>query len=217
MKGFSRRALLASAGALSAGGLAGCLGGGTGGSGGGGNEHECSGEQRSVEVPPAGDPESDVTVTGYTDFACPHCREYAQSTYPEIESAYVSSGQIAYDHQDFPLPMDETWSWAVPNASLALFEETGAQAYYTFVEEVYQYQGEYSAENVAGLAAELGAEEEPIRAAIEDGPFCEQLVTARAEAMDRGVSATPTVFVNDTQLEAPSTDELREEIESALG
>lgn len=217
MKGFSRRALLASAGTLSAGGLAGCLGGGTGGSGGGGDEHECSGEQRSVEVPAAGDPESDVTVTGYTDFACPHCREYARNTYPEIESEYVSPGLIAYDHHDFPLPMDETWSWAVPNASLALFEETDAQAYYTFVEEVYRYQGEYSEENVVGLAAELGAAEEPIRAAIEDGPFCEQLVTGRAEAVNRGVSATPTVFVNDTQLEAPGADELREEIESALG
>lgn len=212
MQQYSRRALLASAGALSTGALAGCLGGGNGSE----SDHECSGEQRSVDVPPAGDPESGVTVAAYTDFACPHCRTYARNTYPEIEAGYIEPGTIAYEHHDFPLPMDAMWSWAVPNAAFAVFEETGAEAYYTFVEEVYRYQGEYSADNVAGLAGELGADEEPVRAAIENGPFCEQLTENRAAAQERGVNATPTVFVNDQQLEAPGVEDLREAIDSAL-
>lgn len=216
MERYSRRALLAGAGALSAGTLAGCLGGGNGGSS-GSDEHECSGEQRSVEVPPAGDPESDVTVTAYEDFACPHCRRYAEDTAPEIKADYVETGEIAYVHRDLPIPMDETWSWAVPNASLAVFEDAGADPYYTFVEEVYQFQDEYSADNVAGLGAELGADEEAVRTAIESGPFCEQVKDSKAEAEQRGVSGTPTVFVNDRSLQNPSVDELREAIESALG
>lgn len=214
MQGYSRRALLASAGALSAGTLAGCLGGGGGPSGESGRE--CSGEQRSVDVPPAGDPESSVTVAAYTDFACPHCRTYARNTYPDIEAEYVEPGTVAYEHHDFPLPVDEMWSWAVPNAAFAVFEEAGTAAYYTFVEEVYRYQGEYSAENVAGLAGELGADEGTVREAIENAPFCEQLTESRAEARERGVSATPTVLVNDQQLEAPGVEELREAIEGEL-
>lgn len=216
MQEFSRRALLASAGTLSAGGLAGCLGGGAGGSGGNGgdDERECSGEQRSVEVPLAGDPESDVTVTAYKDFECPGCGQYATEVYPDAVAGYVEDGAIAYDHHD--LQFHGEWSWRVANASLALFEEAGAGPYYTFVEEVYRYQGEYSADNVAGLAAELGAEEEPIRAAIENGPFCEQLKESANTAADRGVTVTPTVAVNDQQLEAPDADELREAIESEL-
>ncbi|ADJ14180.1 DsbA family protein [Halalkalicoccus jeotgali] len=216
MKRFSRRALLASAGTLSAGGLAGCLGGGSGGSGGNGSgdERECSGEQRSVEVPPLGDPESDVVVTAYEDFACPGCKQYAENTAPEIKAEYAEPGDIAYEHRDFPFHGE--WSWPVANASLAVFEDAGAEAYYPFIEEVYQYQGEYSADNVAGLAAELGASEQPVREAIESGPFCEQLKESKSEGQQRGIEATPTVFVNDQQLQAPSVEELREAIESAL-
>ncbi len=215
MQGYSRRALLASAGALSTGALAGCLGGGGNGGNAGGSDRECSGEQRSVDVPPAGDPESSVTVAAYTDFACPHCRTYVRNTYPDIETEYVEPGAIAYEHHDFPI-VDEMWSWAVPNAAFAVFEEAGTAAYYTFVEEVYRYQDEYSAENVAGLAGELGADGEAIREAIESRPFCEQLTESHTEARERGVSATPTVFVNDRQLEAPGVEELREAIDSEL-
>ncbi|MDL5362273.1 thioredoxin domain-containing protein [Halalkalicoccus sp. NIPERK01] len=213
MQGYSRRALLASAGALSTGALAGCLGGDGGGSG---SERECSGEQRSVEVPPAGDPESGVTLAVYEDFACPGCGEFSLNVLPGIKTDYVEPGRVAYEHHDLPIPVDEEWSWRVANASLAVFEDAGAGAYYAFVEEVFQYQGEYSEGTVAGLAAELGADEEAVRAAMEEEPFCERLNESRAEATERGVEVTPTVFVNDQQLEAPGDEELREAIDAEL-
>lgn len=212
MQGYSRRALLASAGALSAGALAGCLGG----NGNGDSERECSGDQREVAVEPAGDPESDVTVAAFEDFACPGCAQYATNVLPEIKAEYVEPGEIAYEHHDLPIPMDEEWSWKVPNAAFAVYEDAGGEAYYAFVEEVYQFQGEYSEDNIAGLAADLGADEDAVRDAIENEPFCEQLHESRAGADERGVEATPTVFVDDERLESPDVEELSEAIESAL-
>ncbi|MEM4780869.1 MAG: thioredoxin domain-containing protein [Halalkalicoccus sp.] len=211
MNGYSRRALLASAGTLSVGALAGCLGGG------GDGERDCSGEGRAIEVEPAGDPESDVTVAAYEDFECPGCRQFAQEVYPAAVAEYVEDGEIAYAHRDFPVTIGDEWSWKVPNAAFAVAETAGEDVYYAFVKDVYEFQGEYGEDEVAGLAAELGAEEEAVREAIEAEPFCEQINASIDEAEDRGVSATPTVFVNDQQLEAPSADELREAIEAELG
>lgn len=218
MSHYSRRRVLAGASALSGAGLAGCLGlGGNGGDGGDGSIRECSGEQRSVDVPPAGDPESDVTVAAYEDFACPGCREYVLNVLPRIEDEYVEPGEIAYEHRDLPIPVDEEWSWKVPNAAFVVFEAAGREAYYEFIPAAYQHQGDYSVETVVGVAAELGADEGAVRDALESEPFCEQLVESRSAALDRGVEATPTVFVNDQQLEAPGAQELREAIESELG
>lgn len=211
MQGYSRRALLASAGALSTGALAGCTGGD-----GGGDERECSGDQRSVDVSPAGDPESDVTVTAYEDFECPGCGQYATEVYPAAVEEFVAAEEIAYEHRDFPLTINEEWSWLVPNAAFAVAETADEDAYYEFIGDVYRFQGEYGEDDVVGLAAELGADEEAVREAIEEEPFCEQIHESIDEAEERGVSATPTVFVNDEQLEAPASGELREAIESAL-
>lgn len=210
MQKYSRRALLASAGALSTSLLAGCTGDN------GDGERDCSGDQRSIEVEPAGDPESDVTVAAYEDFECPGCGEFAQNVYPTAVEEFVENGEIAYEHREFPVTIGDEWSWRIPNAAFAVAEDAGEDAYYEFIKEVYQFQGEYSEENVAGLAEELGADEDAVREAIEEEPFCEQINESVAEAEDRGVSATPTVFVNDEQLEAPSADELREAIEAEL-
>ena len=212
MEGYSRRALLASAGALSASAFAGCLGGGSDS----GNEMDCSGEQRNVEVAPAGDPESDVTVTAYEDFECPGCGQFAQQVYPAAVAEFVENEEIAYEHREFPVTIGGEWSRKVPNAAFAVAETADEDAYYEFIKDVYQYQGEYSEENVTGLAVELGADEEVVREAIEEEPFCEQINDSIVEAEERGVSATPTVFVNDQQLEAPNAEELTETIESEL-
>lgn len=212
MTHYSRRRVLAAAGALSGAGLAGCLGGN-----GGDSTRECSGEQRSVDVPPAGDPESDVTVAAYEDFACPGCREYALNVLPRIEDEYVEPGAIAYEHRDLPIPVDEEWSWKVPNAAFVVFEAAGREAYYEFIPAAYQHQGDYSEETIVGVATDLGAEEGAVRDVLESEPFCEQLVESRAAALDRGIEATPTVLVNDQALESPGEEELREAIEAELG
>jgi protein-disulfide isomerase len=204
----TRRAFLAAASAGAA-GLAGCLGGGD-------EERDCSGDQRSVDVPPAGDPDSDVTVVAYEDFECPGCGQYAREVYPAAVAEFVEDGRIAYEHRDFPVTVGGEWSWRVPNAAFAVAEDAGEDAYYAFVKEVYRFQDEYDEGNVAGLAGEVGADEEWVEEAIEEEPFCEQIHDSVDEAEDRGVSATPTVFVGDEQLEAPAADELREAIEAEL-
>lgn len=210
MQRYSRRALLAASGTVGIAGFAGCLGGGSG------NEQDCSGDQRSVEVAPAGDPESDVTVAAYEDFECPGCGQFVEQVYPAAIADYVENEEVAYEHRDFPVTIGGEWSRKVPNAAFAVAEDAGEDAYYEFVKEVYEFQDEYSEENVSGLAGELGADEEVVMEAIEEKPFCEQVNESISEAEDRGVSATPTVFVNDEQLEAPGPEELREAIESEL-
>lgn len=199
--------MLAAIGAAGTAGLAGCSGSAA---------RDCGGEQRSVEVPPAGGSESDVTVAAYEDFECPGCAQYAQQVYPAVVEEYVENGEIAYERHDFPVTIDGEWSWKVPNAAFAAGEDAGEDAYYGFVEEAYRLQDEYSEDAVAGLAADLGADEDHVRAAIDEEPFCEQLNESVSEAQDRGVEATPTVFVDDQRLEAPAADELRRAIESAL-
>lgn len=213
MDHHSRRALLAAIGTVGVGGMAGCLSSGS--DGGGGGQRECSGEQRSVEMPPIGNPQAGVTVDSYTDFACPHCREYMRTVYPVIEREYVRPGRIAYLHRDYPIPLNQ-WSWLIPNAAFAVYADADVEGYYTFVERIFEYQNEYSVETVTQVGTEAGARANTVQQALERDPFCRQINRIRQRAEERGVSATPTVFVNDRMLEAPSTDELREALESAL-
>ncbi|WP_331235667.1 DsbA family protein [Natronorarus salvus] len=204
----TRREVLLAVGAAGTVGTAGCLGDD------GGAEGDCSGEQREVDVPAMGDPDSGIEVEVYEDFACPSCRTYELDVAPEIKDRYVEPGEISYHTHDFPIPVDDTWSWKVPNAALAVLEDAGEEAYVDFGAEVYELQGEYEADSLAALAASHGADEATVREAIDEEPFCEQIVESRQAGIDRGVEGTPTVVVNDEFLEEWSVEAVSDAIEA---
>ncbi len=204
----TRREVLLAAGAAGAVGTAGCLGDD------GGDEGDCSGDQREVDVPTLGDPDSSIEVEVYEDFACPSCRTYELDVAPAIKEQYVETDEVSYRTHDFPTPADDEWSWKVPNAALAVLEDAGEEAYVDFSAEVYELQGSYTEDSIAELAADHGADEGSVRDAIEEEPFCEQIVESRQAGIDRGVEGTPTVVVNDEFVEEWSVEGVSEAIEA---
>lgn len=69
-----------------------------------------------LDPPALGSSNAPVTVAEYVDYSCPHCREYALNTFPQIRSKFVASGTVRYVHHDFPIPVDD-WSRPAANAA----------------------------------------------------------------------------------------------------
>ncbi|MCU4744347.1 DsbA family protein [Natronoglomus mannanivorans] len=201
--GPTRRAVLATISGAATVGVAGCLSD---------DSRDCSGEQRRAEVPARGDPDSTISIEYYRDFSCGSCATYEAGIVPFLTSNYIDPEIVRYETHDFPV-LDE-WSWKIPNAAYAVFEETDLSTHVEFTTGVFELQGDYSTESVAELAADLGASPEAVTAAIEDEPYCRQIVDGREEASDRGVDATPTVYVNDRKLEGNEINDIGDVIES---
>lgn len=197
----SRRTLLAlSTGAIGA--LAGCsvplLGPST---------PECSGQQTTgLSAPTAGPSSAPVSVDIYTDFACPHCRDFFLDVYPTVRQR-IPTETATYVHHDFPVPVSE-WSYPVASAARAVQHTNSDRAFWTFAELAYQNQGEYSNDVLERLAQDVKTDPQTVRRAAEQLPYCRLLKRERKRGTDRGVEGTPTLFVNDQKLEAPSVDEL---------
>ena len=214
---LSRRAMLATSAAVVTSSFAGCtsvrsaLGIG---------QPSCSGPQRQVPTLAVGATaeQSSVTVTEYVDFACPHCATYTLETLPEIEAQFIQSGEISYVHHDYPLPVSD-WSLPVANAVRSIQAQSGATAAMQVAPLLFsnglQASG-YSMRIIGEQAQEVGASAEQTRRAAERKPYCEQVRASKQRGNKRGVEGTPTIFVNDRKLEAPSTDELVSVIEKAL-
>lgn len=43
-----------------------------------------------------------LTVIEYASLACPHCAQFALSTFPEVKARYIETGKIRYVFRDFP-------------------------------------------------------------------------------------------------------------------
>ncbi len=187
-----RRMILASVGGSGVASLAGCLGGSGGGNG-------------EFEPPVAGDPDADVTVAVYEDFGCPSCATFKQSIYPQVRDSFIDTEEIRYEHHDFPNPTDESWSWPVANAARAVYESEGAETFWAFSDAIYEHIGAYSYDVIESVATDVGADGDAVREAAESESYQSTIEASRSAAESRGVGGTPSVFVDDEEIDPNDT------------
>ncbi|MFC6755421.1 MULTISPECIES: DsbA family protein [Haloarcula] len=205
MTRLSRRAFIASGVAVAA-ASAGCS------SSGGGETTESTeydsiaetatpSDEQPLPTPVAGDPDADVTVAAYSDYACPHCATYSVEVFPKLASEYLESGTVRYEFRDFPIPVDQTVSWQAASAARAVQAEAGTQAFYEYSEALFRDQSNLGSERYASLADEVGVDGDLVRQAATEREYDPTVRADKQAGEDRGVSGTPTVFVDGSQVE----------------
>lgn len=178
---------------------------------------ECSvSPPATLDAPTLGSQKSQVTVTEYVDYSCPHCRDFTLNVFLPIYREFVRPGVARYVHHDFPLPVDD-WSRPAASAAREVQRLGGDQAFFAYSIALFRNQDHYSYDMFEKVANNLKTDidGEKVRNAAKKGAYCKLLNSQIKQASDRGVSATPTVFVNEKKLEAPTVGQLRDAIKKA--
>ncbi|AEM57103.1 DSBA oxidoreductase [Haloarcula hispanica N601] len=200
MTRFTRRGLLAATvGAIGA--MAGCAGGSSESESAGTTETPTPLPGQPLSTPVAGDPEADVTVAVYEDYACPHCATYSESVFPQLRDDYLADGTVRYEHHDFPIPVDEEISWQAASAARAVQDNVGDGAFFTYSKRLFANQNQLGPDTYAELTEGLDVDGETVRAAATGELYRPTVSGDRDAGIDRGVQGTPTVFVNDERVE----------------
>ena len=206
----TRRAYLATAAAGVAGLAAGCLGGG------GGTENCDIGDEPTVAELPApalGSSDASVTVAAFEDFSCPHCATFSLEVLPDLRSEYVDPGVVRYEHHDFPIPVDERWSWQAASAARGVQNEVGDDAFFEYAHALYENQDDFSPQRITDLAENVGAPGCAIQADALNGTYRPVVEADRQSGIDRGVQGTPSVFVAGRQVD-PTYDAIAAAVEA---
>jgi protein-disulfide isomerase len=211
MEHTRRQYLAAAAGAAGLGATAGCLGGGQG-------TDDCTIEDEStvskLAAPTLGPDDASVAVVTFEDFACPHCATFGLEVLPEIRSEYVDPGVARVEHRDFPIPVDERWSWQVASAARGVQDETDDATFFEYAHALFENQDAYSARLLTDLANDVGAPGCAIQADALNGTYRPVIEADRQSGIDSGVEGTPTVFVAGRPVE-PTYDAIAAAIEAA--
>ncbi|MFB6128497.1 MAG: DsbA family protein [Halorhabdus sp.] len=173
-----------------------------------------SGSQDTLPTPVRGDPDADVTVAVFKDYACGHCARYTLDVFPDLVSEYIRPGTIRYEQYDFPIPLSEE-SWRAPNAARAVQDTVGEDAYWEYSHALYANQDRLGLALYAELAEQVGADPDTVRSAAAERTYDATVKADRQLGIDRGVRATPTIFVNGSPLDSYAYDVVTRAIESA--
>lgn len=172
-------------------------------------------DEPSLAPPIQGDPKAAVTVAVYEDFACPHCRTYNLDVLSELESKYIASNEIRYEHHDFPIPVADPESYEAANAARAVQHNAGDGQFWTYARGLFEEQSSLGPDTYASLATEMGLDGERIKSAAVNRTYKSTVMGDRRQGSDRGVGGTPTVFVDGEAVSEPSVSAISSAIESA--
>src|SRR5580704_6572914 len=149
--------------------------------------------------PSEGPTDAKVTIVEFSDFECPHCREFSQIL-RSIEPQYP---QVRIVFKDFPLTQIHPWSETAAIAARCAYIQQPS-AFWTFQAQIFDNQDLISAENVwdklTALAAQDNLDPDAFKTCMSS-PEAKQAVQANhREGEALNINSTPTVFVNGRPL-----------------
>jgi protein-disulfide isomerase len=165
-----------------------------------------------------GDSAAKVWLVIVSDFQCPYCKVWHDSTMSTIEREYVATGKVRMAYVNFPLSMHPHSREASEGAMCA-----GAQGkFWAYGEQLFMTQPEWAAMTVATPKFESLANGIGLDMGAWTSCMTEHVMQAMIQAdYDRGVKAnvnsTPTFFVGDQVIEgADKAPAFRAALDKAL-
>ena len=155
--------------------------------------------QRLIEMAQgvgAGNPEAAVQIWEFADYQCPACSQFAGQVKPQIDMAYVETGQVQYKFFDFPLAMH-------PHAFLAARAARCAgdqDRYWDYHDTLFQNQNSWAFGNgpagaFVDYAGELGLDRRAFEACLNSDAHAEVVTANMRLGEELRVSGTPTLIV----------------------
>lgn len=206
----TRRRFLGGVGVSGAIALAGCSG-----FLGSGSDIEFEREPPELAQPIRGD--NGPLVETYVDYACPHCHEFESRIVPEIEDL-IQDGKMRFTTQDFPIPIDSTWSWQMPNVPRSAQAQTGTTETFWAVHDYIWANwngGNFDEEYVRQVASEFDLNPDQTWREVQGEFFRADIEADKSKGEDAGVSGTPSVIIDGELFEAPGAETIRSAVEAA--
>lgn len=159
--------------------------------------------------------QSTVTLVEFLDFECEVCG----AVYPVIEQLRAEYGdRVTFVVRYFPIPSHLN-SMNAAVAVEAAAQQGQFEAMYSMMFETQAEWGEQQDSKAAlfrTFAERLGLDLVAFDAAVADPATTERVQADFDAGRDLGVQGTPTIFVNDVQVELRSEADLRNALEAAL-
>lgn len=134
-----------------------------------------------------------VTILEYSDFQCPYCAR-AENTMKEIKKAYGDRVEIIFKH--FPLPFHSYAEKAAEASECA--RDQGK--FWEYHDMLFENQNKLDVDSLKKYATKLGLDREKFDSCLDNGEKADIVKSNYDEGVSKGVSGTPTFFINGRKL-----------------
>lgn len=159
-------------------------------------------------LPTLGNNNAKVLVVEWADYQCPFCEKFFTDTYPQIKKDYIDTGKIKFAFRDFSFlgqPGTDPAGDESTNAANAARCAGDQGKYWEYHDYLYSHQGQedqgaFSKDNLKQYATTLGLDANKFNSCVDNNSHVSDVQADTQAGKTAGVTGTPTVYVNGTQL-----------------
>lgn len=156
-----------------------------------------------------GNPDAPVTMDIYTNFMCPACKHFATTALENIKTEYVNTGKVRLNVIIYP-PQE------LSRAALCAQEQNKFTEFHDYI---FAHQEEIaSGDDIITFATNAGLDSTKFNACYANADsYKDKIDKWYSEGESRGVTATPTFFINGQKfIGAQPFDEFKKIIDQKL-
>lgn len=167
--------------------------------------------------PRKGPEDADVVIQVFEDYSCPACQQFNQNVEPSIEDEYLGEESVAFEHFDWPIPVHPRWSYEMANAARGVQDRLGDEEFFTFRDAIFEQADEITTDIIEEEAESVGVEELDVFMNDASASLYRPVIQSdKTTGEERGVTATPGVFVNGELQSSPSFEVISSSIDNEL-
>lgn len=143
-----------------------------------------------------GQEDAPVTILEVSDYQCPACKTFADTTEKEIENEYVETGRVRLEFRNMAFIGQE--SVLAAEAAECANEQGRFWDYHDklFAEQTGENVGSFIPERLKQFASDLELDREAFDRCLDSQKHLALILEEREAADEAGVKSTPSFFVN---------------------
>lgn len=147
-----------------------------------------------------GDLSAPITIVEYSDFQCPYCKIAADTILASLKKDYIKTGRARFHYQ--PVAILGPESLRAAEAALCAEDQGRFWPYHDrlFATQAGENRGLFNDVTLKRLAADLGLDQARFDSCFDRGQRRQDVMAINREANTRGVTGTPTFFINGVKV-----------------
>jgi protein-disulfide isomerase len=184
----------------------------------------CASGRVPVDGRTCGEDSAPVKIVELSDYQCPFCKRFVDSTEPLVESEYIEKGLVQLEFCNLAITggnaaADDNEATLAAEAAECANDQGRFWEYHykLYAEQNGENKGAFLPEKLKQFAADLGLDEAAFDACLDSHKHIGQIEEDRTRATELGARGTPSFLIDgELVVGALSFEEFRSYVEKAL-
>ena len=147
-----------------------------------------------------GNQKAKVVVKVFSSLTCPHCANFHNKVFLNLDKEFISNGKVRYEHHGFPLDL------AALNAEKILGCVESRESKLNLLNELYKKQDTWASgsdinsinQKIFKISNNYGLNNDKNNSCLNDQNLEDEILNGRINANKKySIEATPTIFINE--------------------